>query len=84
MKVAIKVFIRSAKQVRRSPAQLALILAFPLIFVSAFAFIFGGGAEFLGTTTMEIGVINNDQINPDWESKFGSYVDIDTALIFEK
>ena len=83
MKVAIKVFIRSIKQVRRSPAQLALILAFPLIFVSSFAFIFGGGADFLGTSTLEIGVINNDQIEPDWESKFGSYIGTESDIIFE-
>jgi len=84
MKVAIKVFIRSIKQVRRSPAQLALILAFPLIFVAAFAFIFGGGAEFLGSTTLEIGVINNDQIEPSWKNNFSPYVATDTNEILEK
>ncbi|MFW9903734.1 MAG: ABC-2 transporter permease [Candidatus Thorarchaeota archaeon] len=84
MKAAIKVFIRSVKQVRRSPAQLALILAFPLIFVSAFAFIFGGGAEFLGTSKLEIGIVNNDQIEPSWKNKFDSYLEKDTNEIFEK
>ncbi|MFX0123966.1 MAG: ABC transporter permease, partial [Candidatus Hodarchaeota archaeon] len=84
MKVALKVFTRSVKQVIRSPAQLALILAFPLIFVASFAFIFGGGAEFLGTTTLEIGVINNDQIEPSWKSEFASYVVSNTTEIFTK
>ena len=82
MKVAMKVFLRSIKQVRRSPAQLALIIAFPLIFISAFAFIFGGGAEFLGTTTLEIGVINNDQIESNWKNAFSLYVEPDANEIF--
>ncbi len=84
MKVALKVFTRSIKQVLRSPAQLALIIAFPMVFVASFAFIFGGGAEFLGTTSLEIGVMNNDQIEPAWKSEFGTYVGPDTDDIFEK
>ncbi|UCG01234.1 MAG: ABC transporter permease [Candidatus Heimdallarchaeota archaeon] len=82
--VVIKVFIRSVKQVIRSPAQLALILAFPLIFVASFAFIFGGGTEFLGSTTLEIGVLNKDQIEPNWKNEFGPYIVSDTKEIFEK
>lgn len=84
MKIALKVFTRSIKQVFRSRAQLVLILGFPMIFVATFAFIFGGGAEILGTTSLEIGVINNDHVDPAWKNDFGVYVTTDTNYIFEK
>ncbi|UCE13273.1 MAG: ABC transporter permease [Candidatus Heimdallarchaeota archaeon] len=84
MKVALKVFIRSSKQVFRSRAQLVLIIGFPMILVATFAFIFGGGAEFLGTTSLEIGVINYDHVDPTWKDTFGTYVPTDTDDIFEK
>ncbi len=59
MKTTLKIFIRTLKQTIRSPTRITLIVAFPMLFVLVFAFIFGGSGD-VSPTSVIIGVINED------------------------
>ncbi len=85
MVLAIDVFIRGIKQTYRSPAQIALVIGFPIGFILTFSFIFGGGASiFGGSSSYVIGVINNDVIEPNWQTNFENYTTPGSSTIFEK
>ncbi len=76
MDIAIKVFIRSFKQVIRSPARMTLIIGFPIFFILIFSFIFGGSGY--GETTVSLGIVNLDDSNllqSEWEESFENVTD---------
>ncbi len=75
MNLTIRIFIRSFKQVIRSPARLSLIIGFPIFFIMIFAFIFGGGVD---ETTVSLGFLNLDDsglLESDWEEDFTNFTD---------
>ncbi|MHA1167704.1 MAG: ABC transporter permease [Candidatus Hodarchaeales archaeon] len=83
MVLFMDVFIRCIKQTLRSPAHLALILAFPIVFAGAFAFIYGVPTVD-ERASYTVAVVNNDVMDSSWEANFSQYVDIDRELIFEQ
>ncbi|MFX0086536.1 MAG: ABC transporter permease [Candidatus Hodarchaeota archaeon] len=85
MVLVLDVFIRGIKQTYRSPAQIFLVIGFPIGFILTFSFIFGGGASiFGGSTSYTIGVINNDVIEPSWQANFENYTVPGANTIFEE
>ncbi|MHA2097032.1 MAG: hypothetical protein ACW98F_20690 [Candidatus Hodarchaeales archaeon] len=74
MNMSLQIFLRSFKQVIRSPARMSLIIGFPIFFIFIFAFIFGGGG--FEETIVSVGIINLDESGPlisEWEDEFSNY-----------